>query len=82
MKQPTRPEVSVSLSELKANPIAAVESGKGLPVAVLIREKPEFYCVPADVFEAMVERLEKQELVQLIKSRQSEQSVPVKLEDL
>lgn len=82
MKQPTRPEVSVSLSELKANPIAAVESGKGFPVAVLIREKPEFYCVPADFFEAMIERIEEQELVQLIESRQSEQSIPVKLEDL
>lgn len=82
MKQPTRPEFSVTLSELKANPIAAVESGKGFPVAVLIREKPEFYCVPADLFEAMIERIEEQELVPLIESRQSEQSIPVNLEDL
>lgn len=82
MKQRICPEVSVSLSDFKKDPISAVETGNGLPVAVLIQEKPEFYCVPADVFEAMIERIEDQELVQLIESRRSEPSIPVKLEDL
>jgi len=82
MKQRTCPEFSVSLSDFKKDPIAAVETGNGLPVAVLIRAKPKFYCVPADVFEAMVERIEDYELVQLIESRRSERSIPVKLEDL
>lgn len=82
MKQRICPEVSVSLSDIKKDPIAAVETGNGLPVAVLIQEKPEFYCVPADVFEAMVESIEDHELVQLVESRRSERSISVKLEDL
>lgn len=82
MKQRTRPEVSVSLSEFKENPIGAVEAGKGLPVAVLVGERPKFYCVPANVFEGMVECIEDQELVQLIESRRSDRSISVKLEDL
>ncbi|NWO04724.1 MAG: type II toxin-antitoxin system Phd/YefM family antitoxin, partial [Alteromonadaceae bacterium] len=64
------------------NPMAAVGAGEGLPIAVLNRNKPAFYCVPAEMYEAMLERLDDQELIKLIESRRSEQSVPVNLDDL
>ena len=45
--------VAASISELKANPMKVVASGLGMPIAVLNRNEPAFYCVPAKAFEAM-----------------------------
>jgi len=82
MTHPIYTEITASISELKKNPMAAVGAGEGFPVAVLNRNKPAFYCVPADVYEAMLERLEDQELARLVESRRSEQGIPVSLDDL
>ena len=43
----------VSVSELKSNPKKAMSSGNGAPVAVLNHNKPEFYCVPTELFESL-----------------------------
>lgn len=44
-------ETTASISELKKNPMATVAAGEGLPVAVLNRNEPAFYCVPAKAYE-------------------------------
>ena len=75
-------EVTASVSELKKNPMAAVDSGEGFPIAVLNRNKPAFYCVPADVYEAMLDRLDDQALVAIVNSRSAEPSISVDLNDL
>lgn len=82
MTHPIYTEITASISELKKNPMAAVSAGEGFPIAILNRNKPAFYCVPADVYEAMLERLEDQELAKLVEDRRSEQSIPVNLDDL
>lgn len=51
-------EVTASVSELKKNPMGTVRAGEGAAVAILNRNKPAFYCVPANVYEAMMDRLE------------------------
>ncbi len=75
-------EVTASISELKKNPMATVDSGEGFPIAVLNRNKPAFYCVPADIYEAMLDRLDDQELVTIVKDRLSEPSIRVGLNEL
>lgn len=75
-------EVTASISELKKNPMAAVDSGEGFPIAVLNRNKPAFYCVPAEVYEAMLDRLDDQELVAAVKERSAEPSIRVDLNEL
>jgi len=75
-------EVTASISELKKNPMAAVDSGEGFPIAVLNRNKPAFYCVPAEIYEAMLDRLEDQELAAMVKKRSSEPSIRVDLNEL
>jgi antitoxin StbD len=40
-------ETAVSISEHKKNPMATVAAGEGMAVAVLNRNEPAFYCVPA-----------------------------------
>lgn len=75
-------EVATSISELKANPMKVVASGNGLPIAVLNRNEPAFYCVPAAAYEAMMDMLDDIELLKLVKERQNEASIPVSLDDL
>lgn len=82
--QNIRADVAVSVSELKKNPSAVLSGANGLPVAVLNHNRVMGYMVPANVYEAMVERLDELELVHLVKERldASETPVRVSLDDL
>ena len=75
-------EVAASVSELKANPMKVVASGEGLPIAVLNRNEPAFYCVPAKAYEAMMELIEDAELLKIVQQREQEETVDVSLDDL
>lgn len=75
-------ETAASISELKANPMKVVASGNGMPVVVLNRNQPAFYCVPASAYEAIMEMLDDAELIKLVQERQQEGSIKVSLDDL
>lgn len=75
-------DIAASISELKANPMKVVASGEGLPIAVLNRNEPAFYCVPAAAYEAMMELIEDAELLKIVQEREMEKSVKVNLDDL
>ena len=75
-------EMAASITELKANPMKVVASGKGHPIVVLNRNEPTFYCVPAKVYEAMIALLDDAELLQLVQQRQAEASILVTLDEL
>ena len=53
----------------KKNPMATVAAGEGFPVAILNRNEPIFYCVPAKVYEALIDKLEDAELNALANAR-------------
>ncbi|EOG7641679.1 type II toxin-antitoxin system Phd/YefM family antitoxin, partial [Vibrio cholerae] len=57
-------------------------SAFGAPVAVLNRNEPAFYCVPASTYEIMMDKLEDLELLAIAKERLSEDSVSVNIDDL
>lgn len=75
-------ETAASISELKRNPMGTVAAGEGFPVAILNRNEPAFYCVPASAFEAIMERLEDLELNAIADARIGQKQIKVKLEDL
>jgi antitoxin StbD len=75
-------EITASVSELKRNPMATVSAGEGFPVAILNRNEPAFYCVPARAFEAMMDRLEDIELNEIADARKGEARITVELDDL
>ncbi|EGA64941.1 type II toxin-antitoxin system Phd/YefM family antitoxin [Vibrio brasiliensis] len=75
-------DVAASITELKANPMKVATSAHGEPVAVLNRNEPAFYCVPAQAYEMMMDRLEDLELLALAKERESEESISVNIDDL
>ncbi len=75
-------ETSASVSELKKNPMGTVAAGEGMPVAILNRNEPAFYCVPAKAYEALMDRLEDLELNAIAEARKGQSIVKVKLDDL
>ncbi len=75
-------DVAASITEFKANPMKVATSAYGDPVAVLNRNEPVFYCVPAEAYEMLMDKIEDLELLSLAKDRESEASVSVNIDDL
>jgi antitoxin StbD len=75
-------EAAASISELKANPMKVALSAHGEPIAVLNRNEPAFYCVPAETYEFMMDHMEDLELLTIVEQRKNEPSIKVRLNDL
>ncbi len=75
-------EAAASISELKANPMKVALSAHGEAIAVLNRNEPVFYCIPADTYEFMMDHIEDLELLAIAERRKNEANVKVSLDDL
>lgn len=75
-------DLAVSVSELKKNPSAVMNGAQGRAVAILNHNRVMGYMVPADVFEAMMERLDDMDLAERVKARSHETPISVSLDDL
>lgn len=73
---------SISISDLKKNPSAAIEAADGFPLAILNRNTPSAYLVPAKAWEELMDRLEDIELAELVRARADDPVIEVLLEDL
>lgn len=62
-------DLSVSMTEFKKNPAKIVRSADKKPVAVLNHNKPAFYVLAPELFEALLEELDDKELVELARQR-------------
>ncbi len=71
-----------SVSELKKNPTAVVQNAFCEAVAILNRNNPEFYCVPAAMYERMIDLIEDQELLKLAEQVDTEETVKVSINEL
>jgi len=77
-------DLSVSMAEFKKNPNEALRESGGETVAVLRHNKPAFYMVPPDRYEAMLEAINDMHLVRVAKERlkQRGRAIEVTLNDL
>jgi antitoxin StbD len=82
MLDPILARCSVSISTLKKNPSAVIKAAEGCPVAVLNHNKPTAYVVPAEAWEALLDRLEDAELVEIVRQREGEEEIEVSIDDL
>ena len=73
-------DTSASVSELKKNPMATVNAGAGFPVAILNRNQPVFYCVPAELYEQIMEALDDHELAELVNRRRHQPLLDIDLD--
>ncbi len=74
--------VAASVTELKRDPMGTVSAGEGGPVAILNRNEPAFYCIPALAFEALMEKLEDLELNAIADARALQPEIAVTLDAL
>ena len=79
---PVLADASAGISELKKNPMAIVKHAEGAPVAILNRNRPVFYAVPAAAWETMINKLEDLELAALVREREGETEIEVGVDDL
>jgi len=73
---------SVSITDLKKNPSAIIKEAEGAPVVILNHNRPSAYIVPADTFEAMLEKLDDLEIARIVKERKKEKTIRVSLNEL
>ena len=74
--------VTASVTELKRNPMGTVAAGDGATVAILNRNQPVFYCVPAKEYEAMLDMIEDAELNAIADARAESREITVLLDEL
>ncbi len=79
---PILADVSAGVSELKKNPMAVVAQGEGAPVAILNRNEPVFYAVPAAAYELLMDKLEDMELAEIVEARKDQPEIEVNIDDL
>lgn len=75
---------SASISELKKNPTALINEAEGSPIAILNHNVPAAYLIPAETYEWLMDKLEDNELAQIVRERAHEknQAVEVNIDDL
>ncbi|CAM5196807.1 antitoxin [Oligella ureolytica] len=49
---------------------------------MLNRNQPVFYCIPADAYEQLMDKLEDMELAEIVRQRQNSPEIEVSLDDL
>jgi antitoxin StbD len=74
--------VAASVTELKRDPMGTVSAGEGEPVAILNRNEPAFYCIPAKAYEALMDKLEDLELNAMADARAGQKEITVTLDEL
>lgn len=79
---PILADYSAAITELKKNPMAVIQQADGGPVAILNRNKPVFYAVPADLFEELMDKLEDLELAAIVEARKDQAEIEVHIDDL
>ena len=82
MNLPLLASVGISISDLKKNPSAAIAAADGFPVAILNRNTPMAYLVPAEAWEILMDRLEDIELAEIVRARAGEVGIEVSIDEL
>ena len=75
-------DTGVSISDLKKNPSAVIAAAAGFPVAILNRNIPAAYLVPATAWEELMDRLEDIELAEIVRARADQEEIEVSIDDL
>ena len=77
-------DYTVSITDLKKNPQALIDNAHGEAIALLNRNKPTAYIIPATTYEKLMDLAEDIELGRIIEERKAEKTdaVEVSLDEL
>ena len=82
MTQIIHAQMTASITELKKSPMDTVLAGRGEAVAILNRNTPAFYCIPAELYESMMDQLEDLELNKIADARANQKRIRVNINEL
>ncbi len=72
MGRPIFAKNAATITELKKNPTALINEAMDGPIVILNHNRPTAYLIPAEAYEALLERLEDYELCKIVKEREAE----------
>ncbi len=72
--------LTASISDMKRNPQALIDSAQGETIALLNRNKPTAYIVPARTYEMLMDLAEDIELGNIIEERKAEKKDAVEVD--
>ena len=77
-------DFAVSITDLKKNPQALIDNAHGEAIALLNRNKPTAYIIPAETYEELMDLAEDIELGRIIEDRKAEKedAIEVSLDGL
>lgn len=73
-------ERTISMSEFKKNPAQVLRAAGEMPVAVLNHNRPAFYMITPNLFEALVEELADRDLLELARRRLASRDAAVEVD--
>lgn len=73
-------DYSISMSEFKKNPAQVLRTAGEKPVAVLNHNRPAFYMITPRLFEALVDELADQDLVELVRRRLASKEAAIEVD--
>ena len=62
-------DMTISISEFKANPNKAVQEADGVPFCVLTNNAPAFYVVPPELWEKIDDMVQDQAMLKIAEKR-------------
>jgi antitoxin StbD len=72
-------DYTVSITDLKKNPQTIIDDAHGEAIALLNRNKPTAYIIPAETYETLLDLAEDIELGQIIEVRKAEKGKAVEV---
>jgi antitoxin StbD len=77
-------DLSISMSDFKKNPAQVLRTAGEKPVAVLNHNRPAFYMVSPQLFEALIEEVADRELREIVERRleRVDEAIEVDLDSL
>ena len=79
---PILSDLSAGISELKKDPMGVIKAGHGDAVAIINRNEPVFYAVPAKLYEALLDIADDIALAKIVEERQGQKEIQVNIDDL
>lgn len=73
-------DYSISMSEFKKNPAQVLRSAGEKPVAVLNHNRPAFYMVAPQLYEALVDELADRDLTALVRQRLARKDTAIEVD--
>ncbi|RPJ16839.1 MAG: type II toxin-antitoxin system Phd/YefM family antitoxin [Desulfobacteraceae bacterium] len=72
-------DFTASITDFKKNPQALIDDANGEAIALLNRNKPTAYIIPAETYEKLLELAEDIELGRIIEERKAEKKEAVEV---